>query len=94
MESSDFKTSEQLLHARKLIFEKLDSFLPALKVKDTGESLFGPRAVLAGVESTDKRISMIDRNFNDTYFDVIAGKIDQSMLVSADIFEALKLKKY
>jgi len=93
LEISDFKTSERLLHARKSIFEKLDNFLPALDVKDTGESLFGPRAVLAGVEATDKRVSMIDLNFDDTYFDVIAGKVDQSMLVSADIFDALKLRK-
>lgn len=87
----ELQSTKSLLDARQKIFAKLRDFLPKLDFKDTNKSLFGPRAILAGVEDTDRRVSMIDKQFNNTYFDVIAGKVDQSMLVSLDICDTLNL---
>jgi glycine/D-amino acid oxidase-like deaminating enzyme len=74
-------------------FEKMISlcseFIPALENAKIKGFLEGPRMVLAHRDDTDTRPSMVT-NYDDSYYTVMAGKIDHCMWVAEEL--SLKLR--
>ncbi len=73
---------------RSRFFEEMldacQKYIPALRKARLKGFLEGPRLVMPNRESTDARPSIINA-FDDTYFTIMAGKIDHCIWVAEDL---------
>lgn len=77
----------------KALFERIRSasarFVPALADAELVGFLHGPRAVLAGVDDTDARPSIVDRPL-DRYVSLMSGKADHCTWVAEAVADELE----